>query len=631
MNSVSHSDIAASRSLPGRTGLAFEPRAVAIGAICILTWAVSHGYGGIVHDARLYTLQALAHLHPDSLGHDGFLRYGSQDRFSIFGPIYAPLVGLLGPETAAAVLTFVSQVALICCAWLLARRLMPGPLALLAVAVLVAVPGFYGAHQVFACIESFLTPRMIAEALVLASLAASSYERTKTAVVLLAAATLIHPVMAAAGIAAIWWKHVGIPRPRLSLVCIVAAAIALAVVWYANLPGPLGRFDAAWLKLIEARTPYLFVLQWRLDDWTRTASVLATLLAGSALLPAGEARSLSRIALLTAVSGLTLTLFACDLLHLALLTQLQPWRWLWLATVAALLLLPAVAQNAWHSGYAQRTTTLLLIISWIFGADVLELEVALAAVASALLAHRLRPNHARLVFFGACALLVVAVAWRIASNAVLTDVHYLDPGIPLWLRKAISLSADGALPCAAAVSIWWLFGSPRARTAGLAATGLVIFGCIWVAPQTWHRWTRRELSPALVRHFAAWRELIPAGAEVFWPGHPLTTWLLLERPSYLSEAQTSGLVFSRAIAMEMARRAGTLGSAVPAALFLGWQADEAAVGLGPAQLQAACAAGGFQYLVTGARLDRAPLARIPSEIWPVSGGLQLFSCAKRGS
>ncbi len=629
MNSVSDFDSVASHSVPGCVGLSLEPRAVAIGAVCILTWALSHGYSGIVHDARLYTLQALAHLYPDSLAHDGFLRYGSQDRFSIFGSIYAPLVSLLGPEAAAAGFTFVSQAALIGASWQLARRLMPGSLALLAVAVLVAVPGFYGANQVFACIEPFLTPRMIAAALVVASLAASSCERTKTALALLAAATLIHPVMAAAGIAALLWKHVGIPRPRLTLLTLCTTAIALAVVSYAAPPGPWGSFDADWLKLVEDRTPYLFVLSWRLDDWTRTASVLATLVAGIALLPAGGARSLSRVALLTGLTGLTLTLFACDLLHLVLLTQLQPWRWLWLATVAAALLLPAIVHNAWQSGDAQRTTALLVICSWIFGTDVIALEMALAATASAAFADRLRPNQARLVFFGACAALTLAIVWRLASNLVFTDVHYLDPDIPLWLRKAIGLARDGALPCAAAASIGWLFESQRTRTVGFAAAGLALLGCLWVAPQTWHRWTRREFSPALVQHFAAWRQLVPRGAEVFWAGHPLATWLLLERPSYLSEAQTSGFVFSRATAVEMAKRASTLASAVSPSLFLGWQADESAVGLAPAQLQAACAAANFQYLVTGARLDREPLARISSDIWPVSGGLQLFSCVKR--
>ncbi len=45
-----------------------------------ITWCVSHPYHGILHDGHLYTPQALARLHPDSLSQDIFLRFGSQDQ-----------------------------------------------------------------------------------------------------------------------------------------------------------------------------------------------------------------------------------------------------------------------------------------------------------------------------------------------------------------------------------------------------------------------------------------------------------------------------------------------------------------------------------------------------------------------
>ena len=58
------------------------------GLLALATWALSHRYLGLFHDARLYTLQALARLHP-ALSADVFLRFGSQDRFTIFSPLYA--------------------------------------------------------------------------------------------------------------------------------------------------------------------------------------------------------------------------------------------------------------------------------------------------------------------------------------------------------------------------------------------------------------------------------------------------------------------------------------------------------------------------------------------------------------
>ena len=82
------------------------------GLLGIATWSLSHSYQGIFHDAGLYTLQALARLHPDSLPGDVFLKFGSQDGFTIFSPIYAAASRMLGVEFAAATLTLLLQWAL---------------------------------------------------------------------------------------------------------------------------------------------------------------------------------------------------------------------------------------------------------------------------------------------------------------------------------------------------------------------------------------------------------------------------------------------------------------------------------------------------------------------------------------
>src|SRR5258708_414931 len=195
--------------------------------LCVTTWALSHGYRGVFHDAGLYTLQALARLTPTSLGQDVFLRFGSQDRYTIFSPIYAAASQVLGTEAAAATLTFTLQIALFVCGWLLARAVMPARLALYGLAVLVAIPGDYGSDRIFTCVEQFLTPRMAAEALVLASLAAALSARTRLATALIALATLMHPIMASAGIAALLFLYVAIPNARLAVKLLAAPPVAL--------------------------------------------------------------------------------------------------------------------------------------------------------------------------------------------------------------------------------------------------------------------------------------------------------------------------------------------------------------------------------------------------------------------
>src|SRR5256885_8204108 len=61
----------------------------ALGLLAAAAWLVQHPYDGIVHDSALYTLFALAKLHPHTLDNDVFLRFGSQDRYTVFTPLYA--------------------------------------------------------------------------------------------------------------------------------------------------------------------------------------------------------------------------------------------------------------------------------------------------------------------------------------------------------------------------------------------------------------------------------------------------------------------------------------------------------------------------------------------------------------
>ena len=162
-----HATVQPSVTTGAQTGAGETTRARLASVGLLLTvlalWIVRHGYLGIWHDARLYTLQALAHLKPDLLGNDIFLRFGSQDNYTLFSPLYAAVISLLGVEPAAALLTFVFHVAFFFAAWLLARRILPTNLALLAIGLLVALPSYYGGDRVFSYCEDFLTPRLPAE------------------------------------------------------------------------------------------------------------------------------------------------------------------------------------------------------------------------------------------------------------------------------------------------------------------------------------------------------------------------------------------------------------------------------------------------------------------------------------
>jgi hypothetical protein len=587
-------------------------RRIAIAALvllALLTWMISHTYWGIDHDARLYTLQALAHVYPQDLGNDVFMRGGSQDRYTLFSPLYAAGIRLFGVEPAAAALTLLSQIALCTAAYAVARGLLSARLALLGVSLLIAIPGDYGAARVFSCLEPFLTPRMGAEALVLFGLAAALRGRPAWAVGFVGIAASLHPIMAAAGVVALCWIYVFATRPILAAAAGGLILAVLAVMAFVMPEGVAGRFDADWWQLVEARNPNLFLGFWQIEDWANAAVTLATVVIAARSLPSAAARRLAAAAAVCCGAGLLLTFIACDCWHLVLVTQLQPWRWQWLATVvAALLVVPTVLAN-WRANGIARVTALLLTAAWALGdAPFVLVPVALLAVlACAAPLRRWLPEETRLLIWGAGAVLGLAILWRVASNLEFTSAFFFDLTMPLWFRRTVSWWHDGTTAAALLVLAWWLGShAGRHRLALRTLAVLSIAGCAIVLPQAWNRWTSREFSAQRFADFAPMRARIPPGSDVFWPESPLSTWLLLRRPNYLAGFQSAGVVFSRPAALEMRRRAERLADVVAPAVFLMWGSGTKGLILSPPQLRRACDA--VDYLVTRSDLGLPPLA-----------------------
>jgi hypothetical protein len=348
------------------------------------------------------------------------------------------------------------------------------------------------------------------------------------------------------------------------------------------------------------------------------------------VLPNPRARTLSKIALVTGLCGIALTLIACDLLHLVLFTQLQPWRWQWLGTVAAALLLPEIVRVLWARGTAGRATGLLLLAAWIFASNPYALTAAAAALMAQGFLHRLKPSEARWALLGAFGMLGLACAWRLTSNLEFTDAYYLEPTIPLWIRRAMSFARDGTAPVAIIALAWGLARSRRGRPGLVVLAVLASAGCAALLPQTWRSWTAREFTSQRVAQFADLRGHIPPRSEVFWPEAPVAVWMLLDRPSYLSVIQTSGMVFSRTSARELKRRAEALGSAVSPAAFMNWSSGGTGMNLSQQQLEQACGTGAFDYLISSADLGADPVATVPAASGAASRKLRLYRCAAAG-
>jgi hypothetical protein len=187
----------------------FGPTAVLVLLVAVL-WLATHPYEGLTGDARFYMVQVLHALDPTRFTDDIYFRYGSQDQFTIFTSLYAPLVKLLGVGPGGMAMTVCGQLLWISGLVYLAKGLIPDRHhALLAVSAAIALPGTYA---MFDYGEAFVTPRLFAEAFTLISLALIVRHRTRGALLTITVAAALHPLTALSGIAFLF-LYLAIAKP----------------------------------------------------------------------------------------------------------------------------------------------------------------------------------------------------------------------------------------------------------------------------------------------------------------------------------------------------------------------------------------------------------------------------------
>src|SRR5271168_3588276 len=122
------------------SNLGFQSKFAAVPlALMLLTlWLALHGYHGLADDGQIYAFQAFARLHPQ-LKADLYLQNTSQDQFTLFSPLYARCIELLGLENAARLLTLSLTLWLLAAAWSFVRTVTHREAAWLAIAFLLIV------------------------------------------------------------------------------------------------------------------------------------------------------------------------------------------------------------------------------------------------------------------------------------------------------------------------------------------------------------------------------------------------------------------------------------------------------------------------------------------------------------
>ena len=526
-------------SLPGGIALAMAFAAI---------WMLGRLYRGITHDATLYLAQGLRRLNPEVFARDVFFAHGSQDSYSLFTLLYSPLIDAIGPESAALAMTAFGQVTFILAAWMLAGAFAAGSLRWWSLASLAAISGYYGGLGVFRFAEPFATARSLAEPLVVLAMASVLANRPRIAMAALAGATLLHPLVAAPGIAAVILWHV-MERKRLFSILAIAAASGTAI-FLLSWPAALAPFDAAWREAVLERSPHLFLTEWEWADWARVLWGLAICAVAQTVLPS-QPRRLVTAATGTCIAGLIASWIGVDLLDAPLIASLQLWRAHWPLHLLAILLVPVVISNLWRMDNASRVASACIAASCCFGRADMPAASILAAMAAAIVFSRdgrsewMTDSRYRLSLLALGGAAATGLMFSIQANL---PAQYGAMHANVWLDSIQIAGSMGFLIPAAAV-LGTLCHSRFAESAlALALASFIAAAIAWDARSGWSRAIEQAASED--HPF----RIISPGAEVFWAASSTPAWLVLRTRSWFSGDQGAGIVFNRATALDYAAR-----------------------------------------------------------------------------
>lgn len=519
-------------------------------------WLITRPYRGVRHDAILYTGQMLARLLPDRLGPDLFFFYGSQDKYSVFSWLAAPLVARFGIGPTELVLLLLCNLLFAVACWNLMAPWIPRPLCWLGLLFVSVLPHTYGGLGAFSYAEPFLTARSFGEPFALLALSQLLRRRFAAACAFALLGMAFHPLIVLPVLIVGWGVLIQGRVRWLWLALFLVVPLGLAIAGTPPFAGLLQRYDADWLPIVQVHNANAFIASYNVLDWAPLAFdaiVLGLCLRLEAIAPAlrrAIKSVLASVALLTVLWWL-----GADVLHDVLLTQLQLWRIYWPLHLLAMMLLPWVGVEFWQRGWVGVWCVGALILAAV--AVLSNWETGWLCVAWALLAvlaDFIRTKVSRPVAIAAAVASLVAtlaISVRVAQFTQMAVDQFPDRfGHVVPAMIVIGLPPVGALLALVLVALAGTGASGRAAAVAFAAAGVLFGVAVWDQRSPW----QLRLESQAVAAAPLFDSEIPAGATVYWEGNVVEPWLLARRASFLSDEQSSGLLFNRATALEYARR-----------------------------------------------------------------------------
>jgi hypothetical protein len=536
-------------------------------------------YAGFIHDARLYGVQVLNRVDDGAFADDLFFRYGSQDNYSAFSILVAPLTRWLGLEWTFFLLYLASNALLLLAMQRLVETLIPDRLASTLALVYLAVTSLpFGGLEIFHINENFLTPRIVANACTLLGLEQVLRGRFKTAVSLILLGCLMHPLMAFGGllVAFVCWAVESLPRRAAVFLAVLLGTVAVVVLACPPVAYRLfGHMDEAWLQRVRTASAYNFPLDWTAADWLQAVVSIGVAVAGALALRHEEPRQARFLALLSLVAaGGLLGTFVASEHGYTILFQGQPYRALWLVKFLQPGLCLWLAGRLWRRAREADQVLAVLLTGYLGLVHFLPLEAGCIAGCAFFLAlaSRLVPEAARppglfvrslargtvlgLLAWTGIKLLAIACVWgRLVCLLDGLDLGRLllsSPGPAGWLALA------GVAVLALARTGFGVGFSAAALAACLAMHGTFF---LVERTESYREHQRYGADVQFIREFLNSRYTKDQGpATVYWStGRIDLLWLRARAKSYFTILQIQGILFSPLTAAEGERRALVVG------------------------------------------------------------------------
>jgi hypothetical protein len=534
---------------------------IALLLLLVAIWLLMHGYHGLTGDAQIYAFQALARIHPQ-LATDLYLQDTSQDQFTVFSPLYAWFIGLLGLETAARLLTVIFAVWLLAAAWNVACAVTSRHAAWLAVATLLIFAGDYGGSGVFHLLEPYLSARLPAEAMIITAIACHFRGMERIGLLLAIGALFVHPLIALPGLLLLICLRLpgrvilmGSLGGALATLGIALAATILPYFSHAPII-----MDTAWLEVVQERSQFLFLQLWSFHDWTTNARPFIYLAFAAIAVPEERIRKFCTASAVVGASGLAVALIGSLIGPVAILVQGQAWRWLWITVFISALLLPVTTLQVWRDEKCGPLCGILLALGWTLSA-----ADGTACVLLALFFWSTR-THIGLRFvpylrWASLALGIGVACWILTKScAIISAPASGSRSTPRGSAQILDIFGLRVSAALFSVLLWWSIRSSRTIWVPAILSMLLLGLSILVWPAAFKQ-SHTLASASDIDEVADWTNAIPTTSTVLVaPTHDVGAfvWFTLGRPNYLAVDQSAGVVFSRTTALEVRRRSQVL-------------------------------------------------------------------------